>query len=225
MASPSKNIPADINAEWLALRQKHQVESSNFQHAVARRKADLDDHAERARKVLLAKHLQEERDFWSRNDEARKGASSTAKAGQAQTLGSTKSNGKTAATPARRAPVRFSMTPPRTSSLAGSSLPPPRLTKATNPNPRRTQNQGVSEVINLCSDDEEDSPPTKELPAMRQAPAINTMPQQYTVKQPVAQKSAASEQMRKSVSVIPEATMQFFGDSPANCSVSDGPLL
>jgi hypothetical protein len=214
MASPSKNMPADINAEWLALRQKHQDESNNFQRAVARGKAEFDDRAERARKNLLAKHLQEERDFWSRNDEARKGASSTAKAGQAQTLGSTKSNGKTAVTPAR------------TSSSAGSSLPPPHLAKATNVNPRRTQSKLVSEVINLCSDDEEDSPPTKGLPTMRQAPMVNTMPQESIVKKPVAQKSAASEQMRKSsTSVIPEATMQFFGDRTANCSVSDGPLL
>jgi hypothetical protein len=210
MASPSKNMPADINAEWLALRQKHQDESNNFQRAVARGRAEFDDRAERARKNLLAKHLQEERNFWNKNDEARKGASSTAKAGQAQTLGLTKSNGKT---------------PARTSSSAGSSLPPPRLTKATNPDPRRTQSKLVSEVINLCSDDEEDSPPTKGLPAMRQAPTINAMPQESIVKEPVAQKSAASEQMRKSASVIPEATMQFFGDRTANCSVSDGPLL
>jgi hypothetical protein len=222
MAAPPRNIPPEINAEWLALRQKHQDESSNFQRAVVRNKAELENRAETARKALLAKHLREEHDFWSRNAEARKSASSTAKAGQAQISGPTKSNGKTAATPARSAPVRLSVTPPRTSSSVGSSRPPPRPMK---PNPRQTQNKGVSEVINLCSDDEEDSPPTKAMPTMRQAMATNTMPQQAIVKEPVAQKSAAYDQVRKSASVIPEATMQFFGDSPANSSVSNGFLL
>jgi hypothetical protein len=231
MAPPPRNIPAEVEAKWLALRQKHQDESNNFQRLVAKNRAEFEDRAEKARKALLAKHLDEERGFWSNNDQDLKDATSTIKSAQVQTPGRpnssaatsriapppTKTSVSSSASPRR--PARLPVTPPpRASSLVKLSQAPPRPTK---PNPRRTQNKGVSEVINLCSDDEEDSTPTKKTPVVRKATANDTVRQQSIVAKPIAQEFILSDQVYNTNPIVPEATLQFFDGTSANYSVSD----
>jgi hypothetical protein len=211
MAIPLQNIPAELNDEWLALRQKHQDESTDFQRVIVKKRAEFESRAEKARKALLAQHIKEEREFWSRIDGAHKGPPSATKTGQVQTSGTAKSNAAMSRTLAAPSRTPGSVTPLRALQASPHS---------TRSNPRRTQNKGVSVVINLCSDDEEDPTPTKRTATLHKAATTDTVCQQAIVQESVPQVSASSDQVRKSTSIVPEATIQFFGGNPVNYPVS-----
>jgi hypothetical protein len=237
MAPPAKDIAPDVNAKWLALRQKHQEDSNKFQREIAKNRAEFDARVEKARVALLEKHMSEERKFWGKNGNgsgAAKCAPSALKAARTPTRASTrtstaapKESSKPAArtSPSRPAVPRFEVDTPATPSKASqtvkSSKPPPTPTKPT----RRPQQKGGKPVIiDLCGDSDDEKP----LPSKKTSTAPKTAAPSAAQQKPleVIQDSAMEGQVSpeqshsRMSSVMPETMLELFGSGASTRSVS-----
>jgi hypothetical protein len=233
MAQPPKNITPDVEAKWLALRQQHQEDSNKFQREVTRNRAEFEGRVEKRRKELLDKHINQEREFWSKHGKGsgvNKGATSASKTARTQTpagaRGSTAAPRKSSApavrsSSSRPAVPRFELDLHTTPSKASQSVRSPQVPSAPTKSTRRPlQKSGKPEVIDLCSDEDEKEPP-KKTPVVQQPVAPNPVQQQAIVQGAGDQEPGTPYQVHNNTSLaIPEATLELFGNSASNCSVS-----
>jgi hypothetical protein len=218
MAQPPGNVSPELNAKWLALRQKHQEDSNDFQHAVAKNKSDFDNRVELARKKLLEKHIREESEFWSNHARASVTAqTATLATNSARILTSGNARGNTKASRAstlRAATLKmqhYPTTPSRASQSAKSPRPPP------------LQRTTIHEVIDLCDSDGDDISSVKKAPVMRKPVAQVLAHQQSVVQEPATPGHELLKQVQNSaLSSIPEANIEFFGGNVINRAVSCG---
>lgn len=224
MAHPPKNILPKLNSKWLALRQQHQNESENFQRMVTKNRAEFEARVDAARKKLLAQHIGEESEFWSQHGQAAapaKTAAPTVQSAQTQPQGGVRGSmaaSSKKATPIAKTPVpqpatpRMQLQPPVTPSRAPQQ---PKMQQVP-PAPRKPQRQPVQqpgrcEVVDLCSDDDED------ISASQNKPAKKPDPLPPVRQQPVAQEPAAQDSMdidgasNSTAFSIPEASIELFG--------------
>jgi hypothetical protein len=219
MAYPPKAIPPELNSEWLALRQKHQDDSDNFQRMVNKNRAEFVARVDAARKKLLATHISEEKGFWSQHGQAvgtPKKATSTASTARMQISSSARSSvtpssktaTPTAKIPAPRPALPRMQTPSEASQQPKGPQVPPAPKK---PQRAPVQQQDRHEVIDLCSDDDEDFPVLYDEPAKKPEPPPPARKKpivEYAVEQDSMDIDETSNDMSFS---IPEASIELFG--------------
>jgi hypothetical protein len=209
MTKPPTDIPPELSTEWLALRQKHQKESTDFQHYVGNEKVEFDRKAEVARQRLLAKHIGEEQQFWSKHGQTSHIAKDPANTSRMKAP-RTATPAKSAATPLAKASVPGSATS-KVQKQAGLSKVSQQVRKTfkqavfakKRPGACPAQKKGVPEVIDLCSSDDEDDQPVVQKDVVAQKPA-----QAYYTS------SKAGEQAHPQPTFsIPSASIELFGSS------------
>lgn len=225
--TPTQDASPEVNPKWLELRQKHQNQSTTFQAMINRNREEFEARVDRQRKDLLAQHSKEERDFWSKN--ARSGAvraETKAKFARTQTPRGSVAPSKKAAPPVSRpATPRMSVQPPVTPARPTqhpryADVPPAPKRPTQRPISRRSS--GQPEVIDLCSDDDDDPYVTKEQPVVQkktaQEPAFQPpKPRNATVEDAMDIDEA---QMQPSDPFsMPEATLELFGSSSSKTFV------
>lgn len=173
MAGRPRNVPQEVDARWVKYLMKHQAEIADFQGHVAKKRAELDDrvnkartefdeHLEQARRHLLARHLEEERVFWSKNGP---GSRISVTPAPAVRNNQTPRMPQRTATPARGAPAstkKFAPSKTPAPSKAPAPVKNPALAKTTAPakRPVPTWTPG----------------PAPALPRMEVLPARDTIP-------------------------------------------------
>ena len=228
MAPSTQDVSPEVNPRWLELRQKHQNESTTFQAMVKRNRDEFEARVDRQRIDLLAQHSKEERDFWSKN--ARSGAAraeTKTKFARTQTpRGSVAPSKKNASPVSRPATPRMSVQPPVTPARTAqhpryADVPP--APKRPTQRPASHRSSGQHEVINLCSDDDEDPYVTQEQPVVRKKttkkPAIQPRNARNATVEDAMDIDEAQTQP-SDPSFIPEATLELFGDSSSTTFVS-----
>lgn len=179
MNKPPADIPPELSADWLALRQEHQKESADFQHYVGKEKAEFDRRAEVARQRLLAKHIGEEQQFWSRHGQTPNSTKDSATTNRMKTP-RTATPAKSAATPLAKAagPKAQKQTGLSKASQPTKPAPAPAAPISAKPKPkaRPAQKRGIPEVIDLCSSDEEDEQPVGGATFGQTGDAVQTIP-------------------------------------------------
>jgi hypothetical protein len=227
---PKNNTP-DVEAKWLALRQKHLEDSNKFQRDAVRKRTEFESRVEKGRKALLDKHMNEESEFWSKHGKASGAAKGAPKSARTQPPVSARASAivpRKYPTPAadnsssRPAVPRYEAGPPTTPSQASQSAKSPQVPTTPKEQPRRRlQKSGKSEVIDLCSSDDEKEPPTKKTPVIPKTVAPCPVQEQPIVQEADAQEIVSPRQVHISTGfVIPEATLELFGRSAAHCTVS-----
>ena len=158
MAPPRPPTPAPANEQWLAFRRKHDKELQGFQREVEKETLAFNRRLEATRANLLAKHAKEEEEFWRRQH-----AKTDAATAQ-------KTDAKTADKPSSIPPKRSSTVPvarnraqqqPSKSAVGGPKEPERSRASVMKPaqsRPAQKRKTTVPEVINLCSDDEDEEP-------------------------------------------------------------------
>jgi hypothetical protein len=220
MAQPPKYVPPEINSKWLALRQKHQEDSNDFQRAVTKSRVDFDSRGE-------------ESEFWSNHEREpaiAKDATPAMDSARLQAPATTKNNitvSRTTAIPLHRISTSppstprmqqlLPTTPLKASQLVDGARAPSAPTKSRS---RPAQKQGIHAVIDLCnSDDDDDIPPAKASivqkhvaqPPIRHEPAIRGI---------AHQEFQSSEPMQSNATYsVPEATLELFGGNTTKRSV------
>jgi hypothetical protein len=212
MAQPPGNVSPELNAKWLALRQKHQEDSNDFQHAVAKRKSDFDNRVELARKKLLEKHICEESDFWSNHARASVTAqTATLATTSARILTSGNARGNTKASRAftlRAATLRMQHYPTPPSRASQSAKSPQVSQTLTKTRPPPLQRTTIHEVIDLCDSDGDDISPVKKAPVVRKPVAQVLAHQQPVVQEPATQDMSRSSKFKTvSCPPSPKATL------------------
>lgn len=217
MTHPPKHIPPEVREKWLALRQKHQQDTSEFQARVAKDRAEFEFRVETARKGLLARHMDEESDFWRKIDHASK-----------NTRKQPPPKAKTPATPTSARPAtpsdrpRLSNTPAKAPQGRKSSQVPPAATQSKQQRPKK---HGPPEVIDLISDDEDRCAPGKRTQATTANAATATASKQPLVQEIDTQGSSSPDTTPKKPSfTIPGATLELFGGPAVKNAVSHAQL-
>jgi hypothetical protein len=220
MTHPPKHIPPEVREKWLALRQKHQQDTSEFQAQVAKDRAEFESRVERARKGLLARHIDEESDFWSLAGQATKSTVSGTKSNRKQPP----HKAKTPATPTSTRPAtpgdrpRLFNTPAKASQGPKSSQVPSAATQSRQQFPKRN---GAPEVIDLISDDEDGCKPGKKTQATTADVTTATASKQLLVQEIDTQGSSSPDPTSNKPSfAIPGATLELFGGSAMENAVS-----
>jgi hypothetical protein len=232
MAPPPKDIPPELNAKWLALRKKHQEGSTKFQRELAHNRAEFEARVEKARKALLDKHINEEREFWSKNGKvsaAAKSATPAPKSARSQTAASARASTvapKKPSTPAARssssrpAVPRFEVDTPVTPSKATPPVKSVQAPSAPTKPSRRPLQKSKPVFIDLCGDSDDDKPPpTQKTSVAQKTTASSPVQRQPTVQEPIAEEPVSPQQAHCSrSSAIPEATLELFGGGASNRS-------
>jgi hypothetical protein len=222
MVPPPKDVTPDVNSKWLALRQKHQEDTDEFQRDVTRRRAEFESRIVLSRKRLLQKHIGEEAEFWGghgRGPSVAKSATPARNTVRFQTptsaqVYSTTSEKTATPVPPCPTPKKTQQLPPVTPRKAPqptkANQAPPAPTKSR---PLASQKQGVREVIDLCDSDDDDLPVAKKTPVLRKPMAQSSGRQRPIVHEPEHQDSEMSEATFEDIrSTIPQATLELFGD-------------
>jgi hypothetical protein len=231
MTQPPKNIPPDVEAKWLELRQKHLEDSNRFQRDAARKRAEFESRVEKGRKGILEKHMKEESEFWSKHTKASGAARGATKSvrtqppvsARASTVASRKPPTPAAGSLSSRPAVpRLEVDPPATPSRALQTAKLLQVPTAPKEQPRRPpQKSGKSEVIDLCSSDDEQQALSKKTPVPPKAVAPCPVQQPSIAQETVAQEPVSPEQVHSSTGfAIPEATLELFGRSAPHRTVS-----
>lgn len=227
MNQTPKNVPPEVNAKWLALRRKHQKDTSDFQDRVTKDRAEFESRVERARKGLLAKHMSEERDFWSKVGQVSKSTASANKTATKQptptSRGASAGSGQQIATPGRTAASRIA-TPnehPRPADVPQGAKPSQAPAAVPKPKKQRIQKNGPPEVIDLISDDEETQLPTKKSPATIANVAEDTTRKHQIIQECDRQDSTSPENaLHRPPFAVPGATLELFGSPSMKNTVS-----
>ncbi|CAO2652105.1 Nn.00g003880.m01.CDS01 [Neocucurbitaria sp. VM-36] len=229
--APQRVKDSTANEQWLAFRRKHEEQLQSFHRDVERSKSEFERRVEAARTRLLEKHAKEEKAFWSRQDGETNAATAQktgASRSQAQSikqpsaLPAKPASNQTAPKKSQQQPLKSSIAsnkasqPVKQVKPAQSQLP---LTKP--PESRPTQKKITTpEVIDLCSDDEDDVPlmlrrrPASTAVQSAQAPALTKTDK--TIAASEAQRSsnsgaAPSIQPEIPAFSIPSASLELFG--------------
>ncbi|KAF2032140.1 hypothetical protein EK21DRAFT_87516 [Setomelanomma holmii] len=218
MAQCPSHLTPGVNREWLALHQKHEQEIGKFKEEVAKARVDLEKRAEAARQRLLAKHMNEENEFWRNNGRATTTTNPTASDSR-----TTPTQLRGAAAPTASAPTSRPNTA-RPQPGSRPSNPPP---KATRPNashtanparPEPSQKKSVPEVIDLCDLDEDVQQPRVEKSIPPKTSAQPAVAQQQIEQDAVTEETIDGYCMQQtqtgSVFSIPSASLKLFGSSP-----------
>jgi hypothetical protein len=225
MSQPPKNIPHEVNIKWLALRRKHQKDTADFQDRVTKDRAEFESRVERAKNGLLAKHINEERDFWSKAGQVSNSTSSANKTtpkptGKSAAAGS----GRQTATPGRTVESRIAtaIEHPRPANAPQGAKPSQAPAAAPKPKKQRVQKKGPPEVIDLVSDDEEVHTPASKTPATTANVAPGTTRERPILQEYARQDSASPENSPNKPSfAIPSATLELFGSPSIKKVVSN----
>jgi hypothetical protein len=233
MAQLHKNLPPEINSKWLALRQKHQEDSSDFQRAVTKSKAEFDARVELARKKLLQKHMSEESEFWNnhgRGPAVAKDPASASKSAKLQTPATAKKNIAASRTATIPVPKAANFRPPTSSTQrhlpttplkASQSVNAARTPQApTKSRLRPAQKQRLHEVVDLCSSDDEDNLPFAETPIVPKYVAQSPVRDRSAIQGLAHQEPKLSEQVQSDATYpVLGATIELFGGNMAKNSV------
>ncbi|KAF1919476.1 hypothetical protein BDU57DRAFT_527483 [Ampelomyces quisqualis] len=221
MTLPPKHIPPEVHAKWLALRQKHEEDSTDFQCQVKKNRAEFESRVEKARKALLERHINEERDFWSKAGQVPKNTASATKTNPKQPRVTAKSTAKSSrqTTTAAKTPASRPATPndrARPSNAPAKASQGPKSSQVLPTAPKRRKQQpkknGVLEVIDLISDDEESPTPAKKTRATSVSVATGNAHKQPIVHESDSQEFASHNRAPKKPSfAIPGATLELFG--------------
>jgi hypothetical protein len=227
MAQPPGNVSPELNAKWLALRQRHQEDSNDFQHAVAKSKSDFDNRVELASKKLLEKHIREESEFWNNHARASVAAQTATLATNSArilTSGNARENTKASrASTLRAATLRMQHYPTTPSRVFQSAKSPQVSQTLTKTRPPLLQRTTIDEVIDLCDSDGDDISPVKKAPVVRKPVAQVLAHQQPVVQEPATPGHESFKQVQNSaLSSIPEANIEFVGGNVINRAVSCG---
>ncbi|KAH3940911.1 hypothetical protein HBH98_078240 [Parastagonospora nodorum] len=221
MTPSAQDVSPEVNPKWLELRQKHQNESNTFQAMVNRNREEFEARVDRQRKDLLALHSKEESEFWSKNTQTGAVRAGTkAKFARTQTpIGSVAPSKKIAPPASRPATPRMSVRPPVTPARPTQH---PRYADVP-PAPKRptqraglNRNSGQPEVIDLCSDDDDDPNVTKKQPIVQKKTAQKPAAKPSNARNATIEDAMAIDggQVQSSDPFsIPEATLELFGGS------------
>ncbi|KAH4223435.1 hypothetical protein HBH69_142120 [Parastagonospora nodorum] len=221
MTPSAQDVSPEVNPKWLELRQKHQNESNTFQAMVNRNREEFEARVDRQRKDLLALHSKEESEFWSKNTQTGAVRAGTkAKFARTQTPRGSVAPSKKIAPPASRpATPRMSVQPPVTPARPTQH---PRYADVP-PAPKRptqraglNRNSGQPEVIDLCSDDDDDPNVTKKQPIVQKKTAQKPAAKPSNARNATIEDAMAIDggQVQSSDPFsIPEATLELFGGS------------
>lgn len=225
MAHHRTNVPPEVGALRAALHKKHEQHIQTFQQKVVAERAIFEGRVDAARRLLLAKHMRDEIEFWNKHEQGPKpikGATPTSTRAQAASHAT--------ATPRRTTPashVPLSSVPP-SKALPSSRIPQVQPTQSG----LRPPPKSATEVIDLC-DSDDDAPQERTVPARKpvvqssaaqQPPARPTVAQQPTARHAVPaetveemcidETSVPAEQMGPCS--IPSASLKLFGNTSRN---------
>jgi hypothetical protein len=237
MAPPSTDVAPDVNAKWIALRQKHQEDSKKFHQEVVKNREEFEARVKKAHVALLNKHMTEEREFWAKNangSRVAKSATPISKAARTQTPASARASTvatKKPSTPAASVPssrvavprfeVDSPVTPSKASQTVKSSKPSPTPTKPTR---RPPQKGGKPLIIDLCGDSDDEKPsPSKKTPAAPNTTSPSPVQQEpFEVVQDfiLEDRMSPGQGHSRMGSAMPEATLELFGGGASTRSVS-----
>jgi hypothetical protein len=215
MAPPSKDGSSELNPRWLALRQKHQVDTERFKCMVTQDRQAFDERVAKARKDLLAKHIREEREFWSKNNRTA-GTAKTATPAINSARMTTPSTARGSVAPPRMTappasrPVMSSrpQNMPFTPEKAARAQLPPAVERA----PQAVRTRTATTIIDLTLDDEETSP--SPLQRRTHRPAAGS--QRLAGRAAAAQDLMDIDQVQNSTpNSMPDASLELFGDEPS----------
>jgi hypothetical protein len=178
---------------WLSLRRRHDAELRDFQQQVQEQKTKFFENVQRARAKLLAKHAEQEGDFWS-------------KAGGSANLGT--NNVTASKTGVQNQANKYLPVPNRiTLGLAQTPKPVPPKPISTTPAPRLAHKSAAVTYIDLCSDDDEPVVVQKK-PDLKIAatPALNVSKRLSNTH------ASAAVTNETSVYPIPSANLELFGN-------------
>ncbi|KAH7075257.1 hypothetical protein FB567DRAFT_187140 [Paraphoma chrysanthemicola] len=230
MAQRKPNLTLKVDAQWLALHEKHEQEIRKFMQAVAADRASFEARVEAARSKLLARHMGEENEFWRTHPQ---GTGATTTATTPKPIRSHLSNSKlststptTPTTPASQPrPLRTSEPLSKVPQVANQARLAPTPPKHTLKNP-------TTEVIDLCDSDEEIAPaerptsfsklgdaqstcrvPTLQQAISQQRPSQSSGAEEHADEMRMDQTSTPAEPTSPTF-LIPSATFQLFSSTP-----------
>ncbi|KAH7377645.1 hypothetical protein BKA66DRAFT_588613 [Pyrenochaeta sp. MPI-SDFR-AT-0127] len=165
---PVKASPA--NEQWLAFRRKHEEELRVFRREVERSQLEFNHRVETTRTSLLAKHAKEEQEFWNKQDQLKGKARAKAVAEiVGKFKGKVSEKRRTVSKTLISSPTKNAKQP-----LLKPSIVPVQhaeIRQSTKlQRSRWAQKKTVSEVINLCSDDEDEPVYVKKTTAIAPLP-------------------------------------------------------
>ncbi|KAF2821878.1 hypothetical protein CC86DRAFT_426444 [Ophiobolus disseminans] len=224
MAQPlPPNIPPELVPKWRALRHQHQQQIDDFQHTVTADRKEFERRVEASKESLLARHLAEESQLWSKHNGKASTNAKSAASTNSPAANRTPGRVRTAATPAANPSTpkgrQAQRTPATPTKASQSSRIPPAPSK-----PRDHSRQAPVAVIDLCSDDEDDLPLARrrgvQRSAAKETTAQNSTPQVLAEEDSddcmiVDQPSPVAQNNNAAFS-IPTASLSLFGGFAKN---------